>query len=1285
MKKTFTLFAAILFFAVGAVAQKLSYQAVVRNSANELVYSAHVTVSLKVLAADGTTVQYAETQTATTNQNGMLTLIIGESSSATGSLDAVNWINASIRTDITLPTGEVVTNIMPVTAVPYALYADDAGGSQGPQGEQGLQGEQGPAGLGIQSVTGPVTNGLEDTYTIHYTDGTSSTFVVTNGAAGDTGLPGATGLSAYQIWLNAGNTGSEADFLGSLKGADGAAGQQGPQGIQGPQGEQGIQGLQGETGATGLSAYQIWLNAGNTGSEADFLSSLKGAVGADGKGIASINKTGMVGLVDTYTITYTDNTTSTFTVTNCATNAEENVQADWNVTDNTSDAFIKNKPTIPAAQVQSDWNATSGMGVILNKPTIPTVPTNVSAFTNDANYITLAQVPAQVNADWNATSGMGVILNKPTLATVATSGSYNDLSDKPTIPTVNNATLTIQKNGTNVQTFTANQSSNATANITVNNATLTIQKNGTNVATFTADASTNATANITVPTKTSDLTNDSGFLTSHQDISGKANKSEMSVTAGTGANTDKTTIQLRNGVSATVLTQHQDVSGFITNADLQALIDDYEHKIDSLGDIIEDVGSQYATVPDVFSVDVSEIGSTSATIIGRVFSTGGSALTQYGFLYGTNPDPSTFTSFIDQNNINIDAENIFTGSLSGLSNSTTYYVRAFARNIKGISYGAVLSFTTHEDESISILSCPDAPTVTDADGNVYNTVLIGEQCWMRENLRTTHYATSDNTITMDDGTTANSDAARIMYSIPNLSSNQLVQYGYLYNWAAATDNGLSSANPSGIPGICPTNWHIPSDDEWTQLENYVKNQALYLCNNTADNIAKALASPNTWTNHTTNCNVGCAPSDNNETGFTAVAAGAHTAKGTTIADKDQIAYFWSTTTNASSTAIAHKISYNSATVTSTNYSRSNAYSVRCIKNVDVISPEILMKMPQVVTQAVSSVGANTATIDVIVSLNTGGTAITSRGICWSSTQTKPTIASNKSTNGGAEENFTITISDLEPGMVYYVRAFATNSYGTSYGETLNFTTFENSTAAAQVCPGTNTVKDYDGNVYNTVKIGDQCWTRENMRTTHFESGEEITFKSTATGTYTESWMYAPNNQQYNVPRYGYLYNWYATTNGNTSGSTDGNPLQGICPEEWHIPSEAEWNTLINTVQGQTDCQCNNEVNKIAKALSSPIGWTSYGTACTPGNINNNTAYNNKSGFSALPAGTMDYRDGYNYRYFSTWAYYWSSTPSTNTSYARSVFIITYSDAAMRSSNAGDWYRVDAFSVRCLKD
>lgn len=86
----------------------------------------------------------------------------------------------------------------------------------------------------------------------------------------------------------------------------------------------------------------------------------------------------------------------------------------------------------------------------------------------DGTWQTFPTIPAaQVNSDWNASSGVAEILNKPTLATVATSGSYNDLSNKPTIPTVNNGTLTIQKNGTQVATFSANQSGNATANITV--------------------------------------------------------------------------------------------------------------------------------------------------------------------------------------------------------------------------------------------------------------------------------------------------------------------------------------------------------------------------------------------------------------------------------------------------------------------------------------------------------------------------------------------------------------------------------------------------------------------------------------------------------------------------------------------------------------------------------------------------------------------------------------------------------------------------------------------------
>lgn len=95
---------------------------------------------------------------------------------------------------------------------------------------------------------------------------------------------------------------------------------------------------------------------------------------------------------------------------------------------------------------------------------------DLAAVATSGSYNDLSNKPtipaAQVNSDWNAVSGVEQILNKPTLATVATSGSYNDLTNKPTIPTVNDGTLTIQQNGTTLGTFTANQSGNTTVNLT---------------------------------------------------------------------------------------------------------------------------------------------------------------------------------------------------------------------------------------------------------------------------------------------------------------------------------------------------------------------------------------------------------------------------------------------------------------------------------------------------------------------------------------------------------------------------------------------------------------------------------------------------------------------------------------------------------------------------------------------------------------------------------------------------------------------------------------------------
>ncbi len=98
-------------------------------------------------------------------------------------------------------------------------------------------------------------------------------------------------------------------------------------------------------------------------------------------------------------------------------------------------------------------------------------------------------------------------------------------------------------------------------------------------------------------------------------------------------------------------------------------------------------------------------------------------------------------------------------------------------------------------------------TVTDIDGNEYNTVLIGDQCWMASNLIVTR-------------TPGGQAIARYCYNNEPLKCQQ---YGGLYNWNTVMNGASgSSSNPSGVQGICPDGWHVPSDAEWTQLTNYVE-------------------------------------------------------------------------------------------------------------------------------------------------------------------------------------------------------------------------------------------------------------------------------------------------------------------------------------------------------------------------------------------------------------------------------------------------------------------------------
>lgn len=164
---------------------------------------------------------------------------------------------------------------------------------------------------------------------------------------------------------------------------------------------------------------------------------------------------------------------------------------------------------------------------------------------------------------------------------------------------------------------------------------------------------------------------------------------------------------------------------------------------------------------------------------------------EYG--YSVKPKPYVLSD-------NEDIE--FSASVSGLIPNTQYHFRIKADNSAGTSYSDDLTFTTGDTP----------PQLTDIDGNVYNTVQIGTQTWMAENLRTTKYA---------DGTPINGISEKF-FSYYNDDISYASKYGAYYNWAAAM-NGASESwlNPSSVQGVCPAGWHMPSEPEWNTMEQYV--------------------------------------------------------------------------------------------------------------------------------------------------------------------------------------------------------------------------------------------------------------------------------------------------------------------------------------------------------------------------------------------------------------------------------------------------------------------------------
>lgn len=572
--------------------------------------------------------------------------------------------------------------------------------------------------------------------------------------------------------------------------------------------------------------------------------------------------------------------------------------------------------------------------------------------------------------------------------------------------------------------------------------------------------------------------------------------------------------------------------------------------------------------------------------------------------------------------------------------------------------------------------CPGASTLTDYDGNLYHTVQIGRQCWMKENLKTTHYG-DGTSIALNSN---NSGTTNPRYCYPSSDSSNVHLFGLLYNKKAAMRGTATSAtNPSGLQGVCPDGWHMPSEAEWTELEEYVSCQSQYVCGNNIRHIAKALASNMGWYNSSIDCAIGTPQFGspligNNATGFSALPAGYE--HNSTLGDGTR---FWTTTASGGyQHLITFEYSENFVYHNNGSYSSGNYFSVRCVKD------DSTLISPIVTTDVVTDVDPTTATCGGTV-VDDGGASIVECGVCYA-TVTSPIIADAKVIATGNTEAFTCTLTGLIPTVTYYVRAYVTTSDGTFYGNEESFTTpavyNEND---GNPCERDITVTDFDGNVYNTVQIGQQCWMKENMRATHFSDGTGITLCNVDhywSDHFPYCFCYYPNEDSSTVSIYGFLYNWPAAMKTASVSSSNPSGVQGICPNGWHVPSNAEWIQLINYVSSQSQYACGNDSTFIGKALASTTGWNSSMDSCAVGN---SPEYNNATGFSAVPAGIWDHLNTYPvYQAFGNGAAFWSTTLKDNRDYVYGYYLsfggpflsVTISTSAFKRNGA---------SVRCLRD
>jgi len=509
-------------------------------------------------------------------------------------------------------------------------------------------------------------------------------------------------------------------------------------------------------------------------------------------------------------------------------------------------------------------------------------------------------------------------------------------------------------------------------------------------------------------------------------------------------------------------------------------------------------------------------------------------------------------------------------------------------------------------------------TITDPrDNKKYATVLIGSQCWMAENL---------NIGTRIDGAGDQTDNSIIeKYCYGNLESN-CNTYGGLYQW----NEMMQYTTTQGVHGICPPDWHIPTDGESTTLVNYLGGSSI------AGGKMKEAG-----TAHWNPPNTGAT----NESGFTALPSGYRYDNGNFLGLGNN-GYFWSSSEHNTYNAWLRVMYYNSDVVSRNFFNKNYGFPVRCIQGYT-------NQPPSQPTNPMPENGSIDIGIDTVLS--------------WTCSDPDGDNLVYKAYFGTTDpppfEQAGLTEATYDPGTLdynttYYWKVVAFDSYGDSaVSNVWNFTTESDPVFNC----GDVLVDARDGQNYNTVQIGTQCWMANNLNIGTMINGN---------GDQTNNGIiekYCYNNEIDSCNKYGGYYQWnemmqYSTVPG----------IQGICLDGWHIPTDDEWKYLEGVV---------DSLYPVGDPIWDTPEWRGFDVGknlkTTYGWYDNNNG-TDLFGFSALPAGYRRYAG--EFVYIIGEGHFWSSNEASTWN-AIWRYLSHIHDDINRHTNTKAW----ALSLRCIID